>query len=109
MQNLISNNQTYLELYQKGVFFYIYIYIYIYMGGGPNLTPYIIYLDVYLSLYIYIYIYEGGPNLTPYEICLRCGLSARSSTRPTHTPFKGGDTPTSEVLADELERRASRP
>ena len=87
MQNLISNNQIYLELYQKGVF----VYIYIYMGGGPNLTPYIIYQEVYLSplslygkqiyiyiytlslyiyislsLYIYIYIYEGGPNLAPY-------------------------------------------
>ena len=93
MQNLISNNQIYLELYQKGVF----VYIYIYMGGGPNLTPYIIYQEVYLSplslwktniyiyiytlslyiyislslslslsLSIYIYIYEGGPNLAPY-------------------------------------------
>ena len=38
------------------------------MRGGPNLTPYIIYLEVYLSLSlcIYIYIYEGGLNLTPY-------------------------------------------
>ena len=62
------------------------------MGGGPNLTPYIIYQEVYLSplslslygkqiyihslsLYIslslslYIYIYEGGPNLAPYGTC----------------------------------------
>ena len=46
MQNLISNNQIYLELYQKD---FLYIYIYIYMGGGPNLTPYIIYQEVYLS------------------------------------------------------------
>ena len=71
-----------------------FIYIYIYMGGGSNLTPYIIHQEVYLSplslwktnniymytlslyiyvslslslsLYIHIYIYESGPNLAPY-------------------------------------------
>ena len=61
------------------------------MGGGSNLTPYIIYQEVYLSplspwktniyiymytlsiyiyislsIYIYIYTYESGPNLAPY-------------------------------------------
>ena len=29
------------------------------MGGGPNLTPYIIYLEVYLVIYIYIYMRAG--------------------------------------------------
>ena len=41
------------------------------MGGGPNLTPYIIYQEVYLSplslwktnIYIYIYIHSLGVEL----------------------------------------------
>ena len=77
----------------------IYIYIYIYtrclnlyfyiavcllcslcIGGGPNLTPSILYQEMYPPLYLYVYIYiyypslslyiyKGGPNLTSYGTC----------------------------------------
>ena len=90
MQNLISNNQTYLELYQKGVFF-LYIYIYIYgrrakphpiynIPGGVSLSSlsmenkyiYIYTLSLYiyisLSLSIYIYIYMRAGQTSPHMI-----------------------------------------